>query len=172
MWIEAIDGTRVSTIDQVRGLIGVQRPGDTITITIWRLGDDGQPINLEIDVELGRLDPELTARQAASSLRNAGLLGLETATDDRAQIAGVPFTRGVLVMSVDPRSQLADFVPSGSTLVNVDGQFVPSVDQLYARLQRKLVNAAQLRRTTAPEAELEFVLPDGTERVVRIPLIP
>jgi serine protease Do len=165
----SIGGQRVNSAAKLRTLIANRKPGERVAIELWRptpgAERDGEIRQLE--VEMGRLDPETNMEDIASALRGAGLKQLVTCTEAEARARGAEFRRGVLVQSVEPGSPVADEVPELSIIVEAFAAPVGSVDDLYLRIDRGLPREA--RRVDVP---LTIERPDGSRVRLVVPVRP
>ncbi len=158
--IVSVGGRRISRSEQVLSEIGTSRPGSKLPIEVWRPdpnSDSGERV--QVEAELGTLDPAVTYVDLMRTLRQRGL---DQMSDARGSV------RGVLVGKVDPESVLASKLPSGSIITAYDGLSVASVDDLVIRITRG--SPARLRFVGPVSAVLSVVLPNGAHREVELPL--
>ena len=145
--ITAVDGTTLREYNELVSLISNKRPGDKVTLTYVRDGDEREAV-----VELGRrpsdrqlasqqgnprgseTDPEATAEPAR--LETLGLTLQNLSPEVAAQYRFGDDVKGVLVTDVERRSEAfrdADIAP-GSLIVEVDRKPVSSVEDIEAAL--------------------------------------
>ena len=160
-------GQRVGSATQFRTLIAGRRPGETVSLDVWRplLQADAAGEAVALQVTVARLQPGVNAEWFAGPLRSMGLGNLITATEAEAAARGVPYRRGVLVLDVPPGSPAADQIPAGSVITEVFGGQVNNLDDLYARIERGVPPQA-----TMVDVPIGLQRPDGTTLQVIVPL--
>ena len=165
--VTQLAGQRVGSASQFRTLIAGRRPGETVSVEVWRplpqQDAAGEVVHMQVTV--ARLQPGVNAEWFAWGLREMGLGNLVTATEADAVARGVTFRRGVLVQDVPAGSPAAPQVPSGSVITEVfDGQ-VNNLDDLYARIERGVPPQA-----TMVDVPITVQRPDGTSLQLILPL--
>ena len=160
-------GQRVGSASQFRTLIAGRRPGETVSVDVWRplLQQDAAGEALQMQVTVARLQPGVNAEWFAGPLRAMGLGNLVTATEADAAARGVTFRRGVLVQDVPAGSPAAPQVPAGSVITEVFGGQVNNLDDLYARIERGVPPQA-----TMVDVPMTVQRPDGTSLQLILPL--
>jgi serine protease Do len=172
--IVAIDGQKSGSDSTARAMISSRRPGDSVRFEVWRIEEgDSDGKRVELTATLAELDISVAlAPGLVRSLKDAGLVEIATATEDRAKALGVPFRRGVLIESIDPEGQLASGIPQGSTITAIFDQPVGSLDEMYTRFARAAESQGGTRgwrRMRSIDVPIVITLPEG--RVVRV-LVP
>jgi serine protease Do len=167
--ITAIDGQRITSRELVPALVSSRRPGERVQFEVWRGDrerDRGELIALAI--ELDRLAPGINSEGVVRGLQSMGLRDLDTLTPAQARTLGIPYRRGVVVLSIDDSFPLAEAMPAGTVIVAVMNQPVRTIDDLYTRINRNLAQMGRGMR--GRELLLSVVSPQGEERMVAVPL--
>ncbi len=166
--IMSIDGVIISDADKVSSIVGTRKPGQVVVFQIWRPQPDrGDGVEMKVDVELTKRNPQMDAVDIADVLRNFGFTELVTSTREACAELGVPNRRGVLVREINPKSQLAGIVVAGSVIVSVGGQSVGNLEDFYVRLGRGAITRRGIGRASVI---LSIALPSGTISEFDIPL--
>lgn len=156
--ILSIDGDRVDRAGDLQQEVAERSPGDEVTVTYVRDGEQR-----EVDVELGQTElPDLTAPEepSADAVERLGL-GLGAITPQlRDELGLEPGTRGAVVLQVEPLSP-ADRrgIEPGSIVLEVGGEEVTSPEQVVQRIdevERGAVTSLLIRTL------------DGAERLVTL----
>ena len=160
-------GQRVGSASQFRTLIAGRRPGETVSVDVWRplLQQDAAGEAHQMQVTVARLQPGVNAEWFAGALRTMGLGKLVTATEADAMARGLTFRRGVLVEDVPAGSAAAEQVPAGSVITEVFGGQVNNLDDLYARIERGVPSQASM-----VDVPMTVQRPDGTSLQLILPL--
>jgi len=134
-----IDGQKTPSLAVLRSLIGNRPPGDVITLTVWR---DGDELDLDVALAAARFDPG--SRSLVVVGNNGDAAKFETLVD-AIDAALTDFginefqsdSRGVLIKDVTKRSDAAraGFV-EGVRIVGVNGEAVSDQGALYDMLGR------------------------------------
>ena len=84
-------GQRVGSASQFRTLIAGRRPGETVSVDVWRplLQQDAAGEARQMQVSVARLQPGVNAEWFAAALRQMGLGSLVTATEADATARGL-----------------------------------------------------------------------------------
>ena len=131
--ILAIDGHALRGSADLRGRVGMRRPGDTVTLDIWREGE-----RQSIDVTLDQLDA------AATSAAPAELAGL-TLQPLAPGMPGYGTVDGLSVVAVAPRSPAAQAgLQPGDVILAVNRRPVTRPEDLGAALEAASGNAVGL----------------------------
>ena len=157
--ITALGDRRISYRDEVLSEVGTKPPGTELPVVVWRAtanGTTGDRIELRITLET--MNPNVNAGVFLEAFQRAGLSELVNGSR-----GGRP---GALVGA--SQGPIAADVPAGSLIVELEGQRVASVDDLWVRLARSTVG--RVRFATPPAANMTVLRPDGTERDVEVPL--
>ena len=165
--VTQLAGQRVGSASQFRTLIAGRRPGETVSVEVWRPlpQQDAAGEIVHMQVTVARLQPGVNAEWFAWGLREMGLGNLVTATEADAAARGVTFRRGVLVQDVPAGSPAAEQVPSGSIITEVFGGQVNNLDDLYARIERGVP-----QQPAMVDVPITVQRPDGTSLQLILPL--
>lgn len=157
----SVDGVPVKSVDNVRAQIGLRKPDTSVELELWRWDEDAEvPRTIVMDVQLGRLAPEVSHPQQALLLEQVGLGELTTFTPALAARRSMNWTPGVLVLEGAPAGpMLGDAIPAGSIIDQVGRDSVSNVEDLYARIKK----AQQTSRGRAGERAIELgvLTPEG-----------
>ena len=157
----AVDEVPVSSVDNVRAQIGLRKPETSVELTLWRWDEATESSStVTLNVQLGRLAPEVSHPQQARYLAEVGLGDLATFTPDLALRLGLEWTPGVLVRSrAEGGMMLSNTIESGSIIEQVGRDAVSNVEDLYARIKK----VEQALRGRGPDAaiELGILTPEG-----------
>ena len=124
--ITAVDGQPVQVAGDVSSRVGLARPGQRVTLTLWR-----DKARTEVPVTLGRAEPEAATAALAAE---GGTLGLAVRPLQRDELRGAGLDHGLLVEQVTGPAQLAGVEP-GDVLLALNGQPVRGVEQVRASLK-------------------------------------
>lgn len=142
--IVSINGRQTENFNRLRNLVGLTRPGTTITLEIVR---DGQLIELETEVAGGD-QLRLLAKQAESAeldrviqerQRTVDALGVEGLTIDESFPLNLPGMPGQGVFVVEVRSETpasALGLKPGDVILGIDNREIRSVEQLISVMER------------------------------------
>ncbi len=156
--ITRIDDELVGTVDQVRSTISSHRPGEDVTIAVWRYVGEGAPVEeLAFTLTLAKLDPRILTRQWERALRRVGLDALTTSTEAKAAEHNVDFHNGVLVEHVGRRSAYDGLIEAGSIIVAVEGHSVENLDEFYALVARHSLPLGVTVELITPRGKRNFV---------------
>ncbi len=138
--ITHVNGNPVGSQAQLRSAISSMLPGETSRLSIWRSDADPGMRSLELPVVLTRLDGRsvagvLPSDQPRDMLEPFGIASMSDSTRERAERDGVPYVSGVVIEAIVPRSQIDGLVPPGSLLVEVMGDPVVDIDDLFTQLK-------------------------------------
>jgi serine protease Do len=133
--VTAINGEPVRTAGDLSSRIGLAKPGDKITLTVWRDKTDHDTV-----VALGRADTEKGMRSTAADGEHLGL-SVRPLQGDEKREAGVD--HGLLVEGVDGPSRLAGIQP-GDVLLAINGQPVKGIEQVRNALKQHPKHVALL----------------------------
>jgi serine protease Do len=156
--ITAIEGRPVGYTGQLQGRIAMYRPGDEVTLTVYR---DGEP--RDIDVTLGEapindLAPAATAARPAAVERLG--ISVQEMTPEVAQQWGYEEPGGVVVTQVAPASPAARRnILQGAKIEEINGREITGVDDVRAALD-----------AVEGGAIVQFILADrfGGSRIVNV----
>lgn len=125
-----VNGQQIDSVDRVSHLVAEQRPGQSVTLDIWRRN---KPLVLTVPL-LERGDGKLDKRlsEPTAPHRHVGnRLGIKASALESRALAGLGITHGVSVESVDDNSMAAQAgLMPGDVLMELNGQYVASTDQL------------------------------------------
>ena len=156
--ITRIDDEPVRTVSQVSSTISSHRPGEDITVAVWRYGDHGAATEeLSFTLTLAKLNPEMMARHWERALRRAGLDALTTSTEAKAAELNVDFHSGVLVEHVGRRSAYDGLIEAGSIIVAVEGHSVENLDEFYTLVARRSLPLGVSVELITPRGKRNFV---------------
>ena len=133
--ITAIDGTPVQVAGDVSSRVGLARPGEKLTLSVWR-----EKARQELSVSLGKAEPE---RSAAARPAENGALGLAVRPLAREEMRAAGVDHGLLIERVGGPAQLAG-VEAGDVLLALNGKPLQSVEQLRQLLKDKPKQVALL----------------------------
>jgi serine protease Do len=133
--ITALDGDPVHTAGDVSVRVGLARPGDKVTLAVWR-----DKSSRQIEVSLGKAESEMTA---AAEEGQGAALGLSVRPLDGAELKRAGLDHGLLIESVSGPAQLAGVHP-GDVLLALNGRPVNGVDQVREVLRKHPKHVALL----------------------------
>lgn len=119
--ITAIDGETVHSAGDLSGRMGMAKPGDRITLSVWR-----DKSRRDVTVTLGRMQPE--SNQAAAGDGNASL-GIAVRPLQRDELRASGLDHGLLVEQVSGAAELAGIEP-GDVVIGLNGKPVKGVEQI------------------------------------------
>lgn len=119
--IMSVDGQPVRDAGDVTGRVGLAKPGDRVTLSLWR--DNSRR---DVTATLGRMQAE--AAEAAAQDGNASL-GIAVRPLQRDELRQSGLDHGLLVEQVGGAAQLAG-VEAGDVVVGLNGKPVKSVEQI------------------------------------------
>ena len=156
--ITRIDDQSVGTVAQVRSIISSHRPGEDVTVGIWRYDKNDKSVaDLAFTLPLAKLDTRILTPGLENALRLLGLGGLSTSTETKAEEHGIPFHKGVLVERVAPRSAYDGLIDAGSIIVAVEGHSVENLDEFYTISSRYSLRLGVSVELITPRGERHFV---------------
>ncbi|MBI5716910.1 MAG: Do family serine endopeptidase [Burkholderiales bacterium] len=126
--ITAVGDAPVQTAGDVSSRIGLARPGDRLTLVLWR-----GKARVDVPVVLGRAEPP--ERQAAAA-PESGTLGLAVRPLERSELREAGVDHGLLVEQVSGPAQLAGIQP-GDVLLALNGRPVQRVEQVREALRER-----------------------------------
>lgn len=149
--ITAINGRRTENFNRLRNLVGLTRPGTTITLELVR---DGELFELDARVAGGQELVDLQER-ALAERHQAERRALERAIDERAQLVpsmgvrglsidpsvpmlfpGMP-NQGVLVIDVESETPAQALgITKGDVILGINSREVRTVDELETMMER------------------------------------
>lgn len=125
-----VNGLPVDSVDRIPRFVAGQRPGQNITLDVWRRD---KPLTLTVTL-LERGDGAAGKRApspAAPDRHLGGRLGIKASALDARTLTSLGVPHGVKVESVDDSSMAAQAgLMPGDILVELDGQSISSPDQL------------------------------------------
>jgi len=124
--ITAVDSAAVQVAGDVSSRVGVAKPGDRLTLVVWR-----DKARVDLPVTLGR--GEAQAREAAATVER-GALGLAVRPLERGELRRAGLDHGLLVEQVSGPAQLAGVEP-GDVLLALNGRPVDRVEQVREALR-------------------------------------
>jgi serine protease Do len=136
--IAQIDGKPVERSSDVSSRVGLAAPGEKVKLTVWR-----ERATREVEVKLGAVRDEKSARRASADDGDRGRLGLAVrplSSDDRRALRA---DHGLVVEDVDGPAARAGIQP-GDVVLAVNGRDLTSVDQLRRALEGKPKSVALL----------------------------
>lgn len=119
--ITSIDGETVHGAGDLSGRMGMARPGDRVTLTVWR-----DKSHRDVTVTLGRMQPDAT--QAASHDGEPSL-GIAVRPLRRDELRETGLDHGLLVEQVSGAAELAG-IEAGDVVVGLNGKPVKGVEQI------------------------------------------
>lgn len=145
--ITAINGEAVNTSNALQEKIGLKSPGDKVTVTILRNGNERQ---IEVTLKNKEGKTELTK---AEKIESNKVLDAEFETISRDERLALKITNGVRVKKIGDKSVLKKAgVPNGFIVTNIDKKPVNSLTDIKVNLEGK--NGGVL---------LEGINPDGSK---------
>lgn len=137
--ILALNGNAVSEPNSFRNDIAGTPPGRTITLRIWRGGNE-QELRATLGEFVSVERPQMRQEDSPESRSNTGRLGLalQPLIPRLAQELGLPAdTQGLVVMAIDPSGPAADAgIQRGDVIEEVNQQPVRTVAELRELVQR------------------------------------
>ena len=124
--ITAVDGEPVHVAGDLSSRVGLARPGDRMTLSVWR-----DRSRSDLPVTLGRAEPD--GPQAAAGAAD-GALGLAVRPLQAAELRESGLDHGLLVEQVSGAARLAGIQP-GDVLLALNGKPVGSVEQVREALR-------------------------------------
>lgn len=136
--IQSVDGQSIVSSGDLPAIIGLDSPGDTLKLGIWR-----KDAPLTVTARLGRAEAQSTQVASNSAAPGQGRLGLtlRPLQSDEKQQAGVD--HGVLIEDASGPAAMAG-VQSGDVLLAINGTPVRSVDQARSAVARSGKSVALL----------------------------
>ncbi|HUU98713.1 MAG TPA: DegQ family serine endoprotease [Phycisphaerae bacterium] len=151
--VTALDGTKITEMNQFRNLIAAKQPGSSAKMEVYRNGK-----TTTVTVEIGRRTPEMAA---APGRDISGELGMTVAnlTPDLARSFGLSSSiQGVLVTEVAPAGMAArSGIVVGNVILEVQGVPVSNVTEFHAQLGKHDLKAGVRLLVQAGEGR-HFVL--------------
>ncbi len=147
--ITAIDGKPVHVAGDLSSRVGLARPGERMTLSVWR-----DKANTEVKVTLGRAEPERAQTAAAGE---GATLGMAVRPLAPAELREAGLDHGLLIEQVSGAAQLAGIEP-GDVLLALDGKPVRNIEQV-----REVLRAH-------PKQVALLVARDGQQIFVPVPL--
>ena len=138
--IIAVDGTTVDEASQLQNYVANLKPGSSSRFKVWRDGRE-HDLNIEIGeqpanmLSMGRLSIEDLNDGSEQTLDDLGLT-VEDLNEFKAGELGYPFTTGVLVKEVNPRSLAHGKLNPNDVIFRVNGEIVSNVDDFIDAIQR------------------------------------
>ncbi|HET9786277.1 MAG TPA: DegQ family serine endoprotease, partial [Pyrinomonadaceae bacterium] len=137
--ILALNGNAVSEPNSFRNDIAGTPPGRTITLRIWRGGNE-QELRATLGEFVSVERPQMRQEDSPESRSNTGRLGLalQPLIPRLAQELGLPAdTQGLVVMAIDPSGPAADAgIQRGDVIEEVNQEPVRTVAELRELVQR------------------------------------
>ena len=132
--ITAIDGAEINDQGGLNFRVGTREPNQTVQVSILRDGR-AQTVDARVQTLPGDADIEKAAAIDAAALAGVRAITLNPALADR--LGGDPFSSGVILVRVDPRSyaQRGIGLQSGDVVLAVNDRPVTTVGQL-SNIQR------------------------------------
>jgi serine protease Do len=121
--ITDVDGARIERAGDLSNRIGMDAPGNRVTLKVWR-----DRSTREIGVKLAKAEPE-SLRQAASGSDEHGQLGLALRPLTKQERLERSLDHGLVVEEVAGPAARAGIQP-GDVVLGIDGQPASSVDQV------------------------------------------
>jgi serine protease Do len=125
--ITELDGNAVHTAGDVSSRVGLAKPGDRLTLVVWR-----DKARRDIAVSLGKVQAEKTAVAASG---DGATLGLALRPLERGEMQRGGLDHGLVVEQVSGPAQLAGVQP-GDVLLALNGQPVQGVAQVRDALRK------------------------------------
>jgi serine protease Do len=155
--ITHVQNRPVESAAQVRSVISSARPGDTVSIHVWRWDASvAAGAELDMSVTLARLDP---SRTTVEYVRGLGLDGLTNLSRAEALRTGLTSPGGVIIEQVVPGMAYDGIIKPRSIIVAVAGRSVANTDEFYNAVQRcfdRGIRGAMITLQT-PDGELDEV---------------
>ncbi len=157
--IVSIDGKRITEDGQIPALISSKLPGSTVKFSVVRPNLETNGLDeLDLSATLTELDPALRASPALlAALRRAGFESLVTSNVASAARLETTHHPGVLIEALRVGSDVDQLLDKGDAIVEVMGQPIQTIDELYARVLR----AANPQGALPREVPLTCQLADG-----------
>ena len=133
--ITAVDGDAVHVAGDVSSRIGMAKPGDRMTLVLWR-----DKSRVDVPVSLGRVD---SATAQAEAPADGEKLGLALRPLERAELRSVGVDHGLLVEQASGPARMAGIEP-GDVLLALNGKPVEKVEQVRDALRNKPKQVALL----------------------------
>lgn len=124
--VTAVDGKPIHVAGDLSSRVGLARPGDRMTLSVWR-----DKARTDLPVTLGRAEPD---RPQAAAEGDGGALGLAVRPLARRELRESGLDHGLLVEGVSGAARLAGIEP-GDVLLALNGTPVRSVEQVREALR-------------------------------------
>ena len=125
--ITALGGETVHRAGDVSTRVGLARPGDRLTLAVWR-----DKARRDIPVSLGKAESEKAAPAAQSE---GASLGLSVRPLDRDEMRQAGIDHGLLIEGVNGPAQWAGIEP-GDVLLALNGRPVHKLEQVREALRK------------------------------------
>jgi serine protease Do len=126
--ITAIDGRDMNSSNEIQNYIAMQKPGDTVDLTVLRKGR-----TLTVPVKLGQRDTGKSGARAAAADEDMPKVGLTVATLDgdlKRQYPEYKSDEGVVVTDVEPAGSAFDAnIRRGDLITQIEDKPVPTVSE-------------------------------------------
>jgi S1-C subfamily serine protease len=123
----------VSTVPQLQEQISKFRPGDNVSLMIWRNGKE-KTVEVELKNKSGKAELESFEDLAAESISS---LGAEFSTPTESECKALRIQGGAKVGVLSTGKLRSAGVKTGFIVTKVDGELVTSPEQLQSVLQSK-----------------------------------
>jgi len=132
----------VDTREQLQAVISSMRPGEIARIKLWRYEyETKQGRTITIPVPLVRMDIArvrgfLPNDHPRDSLRIIGIAQMSTSTSKLAASMRVPFSSGVMIEAIVPKSKLDDIATPGCVITRVGDILVRNIDEFFEAIDQ------------------------------------
>ncbi|MDR0457492.1 MAG: Do family serine endopeptidase [Burkholderiaceae bacterium] len=130
--ITQVDGQPIITSGDLPVIIGMDKPGDTARLTLWR---NGQPDNVSVKLGNAADKPTQVASSDSADKGSLGLMLRPLNPQERAQAKLEDGQNGLLVERASGPAAIAGIQP-GDVIVAVDGQPVRDLDQVRSLIAK------------------------------------
>jgi serine protease Do len=163
--ILAVDGKNVNAANELQTIIGSKRPGDVVTLTLFR---DGKTFDKKVTLKpRSETDENQTAQnmnenneQNETASKSVKALSLKVANVDNATKKKLNIEGGVMVTSVDTYSEsFMRGMQAGMVIVEANKEKVNNVDDFI-----NIVNS----KSKGDSILLKVITPDNQERIVAL----
>ena len=168
--IAAVDGKRVSTLQQLRGEIRAKKIGQPVTLDVFRPDSSGTVKMLKIKVNPGEYIEPVTViaesrEKPALETAPAGLgVTVHTLTPDLAKQFGVEMIQGVVVVSVEKETPAArKGIKPGDIITQIDHRYVANPKQFRDALRNADVKKGVVVNLVSGDTARFEVLKEGAE---------
>lgn len=132
--ITQVNGTAVKNVAELQEQVGKYRPGDKISVVVWR-GSDSKTISVTLKNKNG--NTEMVSKSNASAEEGFQLLGanFESCSAESCKKYGI--NGGVQITSLKAGKLAAAGIKQGFIITSIDNKKVKSVDEMESALKSK-----------------------------------